>query len=138
MLIFSLLLTLTFTILSIIHLNWALGNTWGLSKAIPTKTDNQEIIKPGPIITLAVALGLLIFAAFYFIIPEPGNPKNWIFEYIGWIIPSIFLLRSIGDFKYVGFFKRIKTTEFSKFDTKFYTPLCLIIAFLGYLIQIFR
>ena len=138
MLIFSLLLTLTFTVLSIIHLNWALGNTWGLSKALPTKDDNQKITKPSPILTLSVAIGLLIFAAFYFIIPEPGNPKNWIFDYIGWIIPTIFLIRSIGDFKYVGFFKRIRTTEFSRMDSKYYSPLCTAIALLGYLIQLFR
>ncbi len=41
---------------------------------------------------------------------------NWVTSYMYWIVPSIFILRAIGDFNYVGFFKRIKQTEFSKAD----------------------
>jgi len=138
MLIISLLLSLVFTILAIIHINWALGNSWGLSKAVPTKSDSTELFIPGPLPTLSVAVGLLVFAAFYFIIPEPGNPKNWLFKYLGWILPSIFLLRCLGDFKYVGLFKSIKDTEFARMDSKYYVPLCFSISMMGYLVQLSR
>ena len=138
MLIISLLLSLIFIILSIIHLNWALGNTWGLSKALPTNITGQQVLRTNSMMTLLVALILLLFSAFYFIIPEPGNPKNWIFKYIGWAIPVLFLLRSIGEFKYIGFFKSIKSTDFAKMDSKYYSPLCLLIAIMGVSVQLFR
>ena len=79
---------------------------------------------------------LLVFAFFYFVNPEEGNPKNWIFEYGRIIIPGLFVLRSIGDFKYAGLFKKIKNTEFAKMDTKFFTPLCLLITALGIIIKV--
>lgn len=38
------------------------------------------------------------------------------------------LLRSIGDFRYVGFFKRARGSRFAELDTRFYSPLCLPLA----------
>lgn len=137
MIVISILLSLIFLILSILHLNWAIGNTWGLKYAVPTKRDSEELFIPGTLPTLIVALGLLGFAFFYFINPEPGNPRNWIFEWGRVIIPSIFLIRAIGDFNYAGFFKKIKDTTFAKMDTKYYSPLCLLIALMGYAVKFF-
>jgi hypothetical protein len=37
----------------------------------------------------------------------------------------VLIIRAIGDFKYVGFFKRIKNTPFARYDTQYYAPLCL-------------
>jgi hypothetical protein len=61
---------------------------------------------------------------------------NFVTKYGYWIIPSIFILRAIGDFKYVGFFKKIKDTEFAKADSKWFIPLCLTIGIFGILIQL--
>jgi len=60
---------------------------------------------------------------------------NWLSHYGLWAITTIFLIRAIGEFKYIGFFKKIKTTTFGQMDTKFYSPLCLIISFLGVILQ---
>jgi len=57
-------------------------------------------------------------------------------EYIGWIISSIFIIRAIGDFKYVGFFKKIKNTKFAEFDTKYFTFISLIIGLIGIIIEL--
>ncbi len=62
--------------------------------------------------------------------------SNWIFKYGSWIIPIIFILRSVGDFKYVGFFKKVKQTTFGKLDTKIYSPLSAFIGTVGVLIEI--
>ncbi len=137
MYVISVILSLVFLLLGIIHLNWALGNSWGLDKALPTNEKGETIFKPGTGMTLMVALGLMICAAFYFINPEPGNQKNWIFEWGRLIIPALFTLRAIGDFRYVGLFKKIKNTTFAKMDTKLYTPLCIIIGLTGILIRFF-
>ncbi|RZK64111.1 MAG: DUF3995 domain-containing protein, partial [Pedobacter sp.] len=47
----------------------------------------------------------------------------WLDRYGLWLIAGIFLLRSIGDFNYVGFFKKVKHTPFGKNDTMYYSPL---------------
>ncbi len=42
----------------------------------------------------------------------------------------------MGEFKYVGFFKKIKMTHFGKRDSNFFSPLGLIIAIMGILVQL--
>ncbi|WP_366946859.1 DUF3995 domain-containing protein [Desulfosporosinus nitroreducens] len=42
----------------------------------------------------------------------------------------IFLLRAIGNFKTIGFFKKRTGTKFSLWDTFLFSPLCLIVSFL--------
>jgi hypothetical protein len=38
------------------------------------------------------------------------------------------LARAVGEFKYVGFFKRVHGTKFARLDTLLYSPLCLILS----------
>lgn len=137
MYVISVLLSLIFLILSIIHLNWALGGKWAVDGVFPTKPGATTQFTPPKFATLVVAIGLLLFSLNYFINPEPGNPKNWIFDWSRIIIPSIFLIRAIGEFKYVGFFKKVKGTTFAEKDSKIYSPLCLLIAVLGFIVRFF-
>ena len=133
MVIVSVFLSLIFLILAIPHLHWALGGTWGLNAALPSSPDSdKKLFTPGPAACLLVGLVLLIFSAIYFINPEPGNDKNWIFDWSRRVIPCLFLLRGIGDFKYVGLTKKVKSTLFARMDSKYYTPLCLLIAGMGF------
>ena len=39
----------------------------------------------------------------------------------------VLLARAVGDFRYVGFFKRIHGTGFAIMDTRLYSPLCLLL-----------
>jgi hypothetical protein len=39
----------------------------------------------------------------------------------------ILLVHAIGDFRVVGFFRRICDTRFARLDTTVYSPLCLIV-----------
>ncbi len=136
--ILSVILLVIFTALGFIHFYWLFGGKWGLEKVIPTK-DNQT---PPPSIprfaTLIVALFLLLLGLIYLAKSGLINLQipNLITTYGYWVIPSIFILRAIGDFKYVGFFKKIKHTEFAKADSKWFAPLCLIIGIFGVLIQL--
>ncbi|MDP2037388.1 MAG: DUF3995 domain-containing protein, partial [Ignavibacteria bacterium] len=45
-----------------------------------------------------------------------------------WSIVAIFFLRAIGDSNVTGFSKKVKGTIFAKYDTNFYSPLCLYLA----------
>ena len=129
--------TFIFVALSGIHFYWLAGGKWGLALSLPSNPSTQDFLfKPSIIATLVVAFGLLLFA-----IITIGNAKVFLFEidnryfrYGDMFISIIFLMRAVGDFKYVGFFKRIHETSFAKMDSKFYSPLCLLISTIGFLI----
>jgi hypothetical protein len=137
--ILPLLMTATFFVLSGIHFNWVFGGTFGFSKSIPIKENGEKLFEPKKFDSAFMGLVLAIFALFYVFVSGLVEVKIWekAIEIIGWIIPGIFLLRAMGDFKYMGFFKKIKGTEFSEADTKVISPLCMVIGVLGLLVQLF-
>jgi hypothetical protein len=138
--ILSILLSILLIGLGLIHFNWVVGGNFGFSESLPTKESGERVLNPKKIDSAIVGIGLTAFGFFYllksgvieFIIP------GWIMAYGSWIIPIIFLLRAIGEFKYVGFFKKIKKTEFGKLDTKLFSPLCLIIGIFGIIIELIK
>jgi uncharacterized protein DUF3995 len=115
--------------LAIIHFYWAFGGTFGKSSAIPSQ-NGKPLFTPTRFTTIPVALGLIAMAAL--IAAKAGwiaAPANSRFVHAGlWVVAAIFLLRAIGDFRYVGFFKRYRDTRFAKLDTLAYSPLCLLLA----------
>lgn len=135
--LFALLLSFIFFVLAIVHVNWVFGGEFGFNKSLPTKENGERVLNPKKRDSAIVAIGLFSFSIFYLakssivtiVIPV------WVFNYGSYIIPAIFLLRAIGDFKYIGFFKKVKNTAFGKLDSKFYAPLCLGIAIIGLLIE---
>ena len=138
--ILSVFLFLIFMVLGGFHFYWLLGGTWGLEMAIPSKGKKVSTLSIPKFATLIVGLVLVIFGLIYLNKPELINIQvpNWITNYAYWIIPSIFILRAIGEFNYVGFFKKVKDTEFAKADSKIFSPLCLIIGIIGILIQLLQ
>ncbi len=135
--ILSIFLFLIFAVLGGFHFYWLFGGIWGLEQAIPTKGKVSSLSIP-KIATLLVGVVLVLFGLIYLIKSEFINVQvpSWVTNYGYWFIPSIFILRAIGEFKYVGFFKKIKHTEFAKADSKIFSPLCLIIGIIGILIQL--
>jgi len=136
--ILSIILLTIFTGLGLIHFYWLFGGKWGLEKVIPTKENQTSTLSIPKFATLIVALVLILFGLIYLVKSGLINLQipNLVTKYGYWIIPSIFILRAIGDFKYVGFFKKIKDTEFAKADSKWFVPLCLTIGIFGILIQL--
>lgn len=131
------LLFIVFTVLSGFHFYWLLGGKFGAMQAIPTTEKGANPGKIPIVATIVVALGLLAIGVLYILNAHdqadlfPSARKIAL-----WIVPILFFTRAIGEFKYVGFFKRIKDTEFAKADTKLYSPLCLGIAVVGFLILV--
>lgn len=131
---------LIFVLISLLHFYWVFGGTWGLSGAMPEryKVDffNPNLKWLMKFATLAVAFGLLLFA--YIIYSNtPGFtsllPASWV-RYGTMAIAAIFLLRAIGDFNFVGLFKKSDGSEFAEKDSRFYVPLCLVIGVVSLLI----
>ncbi len=136
--ILSVLLLLIFASLGGIHFYWVLGGKWGLEQALPTKEAGEKALQPGKLVTIVVGLGLTFFGIFYLM--QSGlvdmHLPDWVNELGAWFIPGIFTIRAIGDFNYVGFFKKIKNTTFAKADSTFFSPLCMIIGVMGFIIQL--
>ncbi len=136
--VFGIILSVIFFLLSFIHLYWAVGGKWGIDRALPTTVSGTRILEPGFWGTIFICIGLGIFAWYYLQISGAlwiAWPK-WLMIFTGWFIPGIFLLRVLGDFKFIGIFKKVKATPFARMDTIFYIPLCLLITILGVIINI--
>ena len=139
--IIAIILIAIFLFLSGLHVYWGFGGKWGNGAVIPTKDDNTKVMIPGPLPTFIVALGLLSFGAVVFLsITELDFKTVFLLEIVHnyglWVIASIFILRAIGDFNYVGFFKKNKKTKFGFNDTKYYSPLCLTIGILTLILEL--
>jgi len=136
----GLILAAVFLFLAGIHFYWGLGGKWGAAAAIPTQENNQKVIDPKLFSCLVVALGLLGMGLFVFVKSQNlliGLP-NWLMNDGLWGVSALFILRAIGEFKYIGFFKKIKATKFGQMDTKYYSPLCLVIGLLAMSLQLLK
>ncbi|MFD0682027.1 MULTISPECIES: DUF3995 domain-containing protein [unclassified Paenibacillus] len=123
-------------LLALIHFYWAAGGKWGAKGVLPVREGETEpLFQPRPAGTTAVAV--ILFAISIMLLAQgglmPGFGPNVVTSWSCTICAAAFLLRAIGDFRYLGFFKRVKSTRFSAMDTKLYSPLCLLLAVLLYL-----
>ncbi|GAA4354781.1 DUF3995 domain-containing protein [Hymenobacter saemangeumensis] len=121
--------TLVFAFLAALHLYWALGNK-AAPAALPAHPDGRLVLRPGRGLTLLVAAGLLVFAGLSAAgagwLPLPF-PASWV-RAGNAAVAVLLLLRVVGDFRYVGLSKRVTGTSFATNDTRYYTPLCLLLA----------
>lgn len=119
-----------FFLASAVHTYWALRpSPKGTSTALPSLA-NRAAFRPSRKLTLLVAFGLSVCGLLLL-----GK-----LAYLGTILPSkfynyalqlltlILIFRVIGDFRFIGIFKKIKDTPFARMDTLVYIPLCLILA----------
>ncbi|WP_177765838.1 DUF3995 domain-containing protein [Flavobacterium sp. I3-2] len=137
--IIAVLLISIFSLLASIHFYWAFGGKRWNDSVIPTKKNNAQARMPGIITTLIVAFGLLGFGLVV-LLNIIDFKRSLLLESVQlyglWLIASIFILRAIGEFKYIGFFKKIDQTKFGKNDTRYYSPLCLLIGLLAILLKL--
>lgn len=121
-----------FTLTSLLHVYWAFGGHWGFTQVLPQKKSGEYVIVPTTRDCVIVAV-LLILCAFVYVVKLGVNlshANQWL-KWIEYFIPISMSLRTIGDFRYVGVFKQIKSTAFAENDTRYFTPLCLIIAIIS-------
>jgi len=127
-------LILLFIWLGGIHVYWAFGGRWAADSVLPTDSTGKKMLVPSALMTVVVAGGLFAFALYYMRLVgwvDIALPR-WLGLLAGWGIPSIFLLRAIGDFNYVGLFRQVTDTPFGKNDRLIFTPLCVLVSFLGF------
>ena len=115
--------------LALLHVYWAMGGDRGFTPTIPT-ADDIPLFRPSPAMTLLVAFLLLMSAGL--VVGNLGfwvlGSVEWLFRVGLWGVTAVLTLRAIGDFNYVGFFKKVRHTAFAQNDTRLYSPLCLLLA----------
>lgn len=124
-----------FAVLSLFHIYRAAGGSFGAASAVPT-VGGERTFNQSPFGTVLVAVALS--AAMLTVLGQIGffgeTVPRWIFRLATFGIAALFLLRAIGDFKLLGFFKRVNDTDFAFWDTFLFSPLCLFIAVAAFLI----
>jgi hypothetical protein len=112
--------------LSLLHVLWGIGGIAGTSAAVP-ETDGKPLFVPSRASCFAVAF--LLALAGLLVAWRGGviaSPLPSLIAHIGCLgVGAVFVLRAIGDFRYAGFFKRVRGTRFARWDTLLFSPLCL-------------
>lgn len=125
----GLLVAVILCVLGVFHWYWAAGGQRGLGVVLP-ELNGVPAFRPS---RAAVATtGVLLIVAAAIVLGALGFlGGTWVTGYfrlasVG--LFSLFLIRTIGDFHYCGFSRRIHSTRFAKYDRWFFTPLCLVLA----------
>lgn len=128
MAVFPILNIIIFSAIALLHIYWAFGGKWAGAAVVPQTDTQKPVFEPGIIATLVVAGGLFGFAGVH---AMALGYFRWGLEYYLEIlllgIAAIFLVRAVGDFNYVGFFKKKRNSAFARNDSKIYSPLCVVI-----------
>ncbi len=112
-----------------LHFFWASGGRWGASAAVP-EINGKAAFTPTPLATAVVGLlllgaaGVALTAAGLHVLPLPLGVVR---AGVG-LLAAVFFLRVVGDFRYVGLFKRHRGTRFAQMDNRLYMPLCFGLA----------
>jgi hypothetical protein len=80
--------------------------------------------------TVTVGVVLLVFAGLVAatgrLVDVGASPR--VLSWLSLALALGLLARAIGEFRYVGFFKRVRDSRFAHLDTWVYSPLCLALA----------
>jgi hypothetical protein len=125
--------------ISLLHMYWAFGGRWGSAAVLPVrKGEHKPAFTPRKWGTLFVAI-LILFASIIIVVQGDylqSFQANSLSKIGSIVCAIVFTIRAIGDFNYVGLFKKIKHSQFAKYDTWIYSPLCLFFGFVYILLVI--
>ncbi len=121
--------TLVFFALSLLHIYWAMGGNWGSASVIPT-LNGRPTLNPAPLASLTVAIALTLAATIS--LAASGLLQlllpMWLVRLGLIILTVVFAARAIGDFRLIGFTKRVQNTHFAQLDNWVFSPLCFCLA----------
>jgi uncharacterized protein DUF3995 len=119
-----------FAVLGSLHGYWAAGGRVGSAAAVPQGHDGAPLFRPGRATTVAVGLALWTAAAVLLArVRDLDKGHSAMLPRAGCLLLAVvFLARAVGDFRFIGLFKKRRSTRFAAFDSWVYTPLCLFLA----------
>ena len=121
--------SLVFALLAVWHFYMALMPGAGTRGAVPS-VEGKPLFIPTRSATAAVGIVLLLAAALVGATARavwPGMPQT-VLSWLSYALAFGLLGRAVGEFRYVGFFKRVRGSRFAQLDTLIYSPLCLLLA----------
>jgi hypothetical protein len=125
----ALVVCAVFVILAAWHFKMAFFGLSGERNAVPS-VDGKPLFEPSKAATVAVGVVLLGFAGL--VAATAGLVATGLPHYLlAWACYALalgLLARAIGEFKYVGFFKKVRDSKFARMDTILYSPLCLLLS----------
>ena len=127
--VLALIVALSFVALALWHFGMALSPAGGMSGAVPSESG-KPLFVPSTKATVAVAVVLLLFGCLAVAtagLIDVGLPPQ-VLSWLSYALALGLLARAVGEFKYVGFFKRVRGSRFARLDTLVYSPLCLLLA----------
>ena len=115
-------------VLSMLHVYWGVEGIESPSAVIP-EIDGKPAFIPAArdcyAVAAALALACILVTARGGLLRSPF-PETW--TQIGTIsVGAVLSLRAIGDFHQMGFFKRVRGTQFAEWDTRLFSPLSLLL-----------
>jgi hypothetical protein len=121
-------LAFVLSVLALLHVAWAIRGMDGQSVTIP-KVAGRPAFVPSRASALLVAAAL--FSAAGVALLQGGVVRSVLPARLVAVCAcaagAAFLLRAIGDFRLVGFFKRVRGTDFARWDYFCFAPLCILI-----------
>ncbi len=122
-------IAIVFAALSALHWYWVVAGVSGGGPALP-EVNGRPAFRPGRPATAGVALALAAAALTVLVcagavrtqLPRwvPPAAPFWATIFLG----AVFVLRAVGEFRLVGFFKTVHDTPFARWDTRLFSPLC--------------
>ena len=125
----AIVIVVVFAVLALAHVYWAVGGriTW---LAVVPEVRGRPAFTPSAPATFVVAVALFacagLVAATAGVLAIPVSPS--VLTWLTFALALVLLLRAVGDFKLVGFFKRVRGTNFAHLDTVIYSPVCLALS----------
>ena len=118
-----------FLVLALWHFYMALLPPSRNSGAVPS-VEGRPLFVPSRRATIAVGAVLVLFAS---LVAGTGGIlslglPSFVLSWLSYALALGLLARAVGEFKYVGFFKRVRGSKFATLDTFVYSPLCLLLA----------
>ncbi|MEZ4809223.1 MAG: DUF3995 domain-containing protein [Allomuricauda sp.] len=134
--VLAVILTIVLVFLAVLHFYWSIFGIKDPSAVLPTSVTSNRVKSPGKFVAVLVGVILLLFAFVFINKALVYVDYPWL-TYVSYGIGITFILRAFGDFKYVGFFKTAKNSKFSALDTRYYSPLCLLMGILILVLELF-
>lgn len=113
--------------ISFLHIYWGFGGLRLTSKVIPVTHNGEKLFEPGRLATFFVAFFLMVGSL---ILLAPAHMPETTVRWGSYLFAFIFFARGIGEFRYIGLFKRVRKTEFAKADTYLYVPLMFLLSYI--------
>jgi hypothetical protein len=114
--------------LATVHFYWALCCMEGRPLLVP-EIDGKPVYTPRNTDCLDVGSALMLACVIVAVRGEllhSPMPAAWT-DTSTFAIGAVLVARAIGDFRYVGFFKRVRDTPFAEWDTRLFSPVSLLL-----------